>query len=62
VNAPLVGYPCEGHGLSRSGGSRHVVDSPERIRRWFGGYPEYRDVPRALDRGERRGLELGGEA
>jgi dipeptidyl aminopeptidase/acylaminoacyl peptidase len=57
----FVRYPREGHELSRSGEPRHVVDRLERIRRWFDGYSEYRDVPRALDRGESEGLELGGE-
>jgi dipeptidyl aminopeptidase/acylaminoacyl peptidase len=61
VDTRLVRYPREGHELSRSGEPRHVVDRLERIRRWFDGYSEYRDVPRALDRGENEGLELGGE-
>jgi dipeptidyl aminopeptidase/acylaminoacyl peptidase len=61
VDTRLVRYPREGHELSRSGEPGHVVDRLERIRRWFDGYSDYRDVPRALDRVEGEGLELGGE-
>ena len=61
VDTRLVRYPREGHELSRSGEPRHVIDRLERIRRWFDGYSDYRDVPRALDRDPDEGLELGGE-
>jgi dipeptidyl aminopeptidase/acylaminoacyl peptidase len=61
VDTRLVRYPREGHELSRSGEPRHVVDRLERIRRWFDGYSDHADVPRALDRGDEEGLELGGE-
>jgi hypothetical protein len=47
-----VRYPREGHELSRSGEPGHVVDRLERIARWFDGYSDYHDVPRALDRGD----------
>ncbi|MFC7228366.1 S9 family peptidase [Salinirubellus salinus] len=61
VDTRLVRYPREGHELSRSGEPAHVVDRIERIRRWMDGYSEYTDVPRALDRGDDEGLEVGGE-
>ena len=62
VDTRLVRYPREGHELSRSGEPAHVVDRIERIRRWMDGYSEYEDVPRALDRGDGEGLDLGGES
>ncbi len=52
VDTRLVRYPREGHELSRSGEPAHVVDRLERIARWFDGYSDYHDVPRALDRGD----------
>ena len=52
VDTRLVRYPREGHELSRSGEPGHVVDRIERIVRWFDGYSEHHDVPRALDRGD----------
>jgi dipeptidyl aminopeptidase/acylaminoacyl peptidase len=52
VDTRLVRYPREGHELSRSGEPGHVVDRLERIARWFDGYSDYHDVPRALDRGD----------
>ncbi|WP_128476904.1 S9 family peptidase [Halorussus pelagicus] len=52
VETRLVRYPREGHELSRSGEPGHVVDRLERIVRWFDGYSDHRDVPRALDRGD----------
>ncbi len=62
VDTRLVRYPREGHELSRSGEPGHVVDRLERIARWFDGYSDYHDVPRALDRGD-DGLSGGfGEA
>jgi dipeptidyl aminopeptidase/acylaminoacyl peptidase len=61
VDTRLVRYPREGHELSRSGEPGHVVDRIERIRRWMDGYSDYKDVPRALDRGDDEGLDLGGE-
>jgi dipeptidyl aminopeptidase/acylaminoacyl peptidase len=60
VDTRFVRYPREGHELSRSGEPGHVVDRLERIARWFGGYSEYHDVPRALDRGD-DGLSAGEE-
>ena len=57
----LVRYPDEGHELSRSGQPAHIVDRIERIVRWFDGYSEYHDVPRALDREERAGLSASGD-
>jgi dipeptidyl aminopeptidase/acylaminoacyl peptidase len=62
VDTRLVRYPREGHELSRSGEPGHVVDRIERIRRWMDGYSDYKDVPRALDRGYDEGLELGAQA
>jgi dipeptidyl aminopeptidase/acylaminoacyl peptidase len=56
VETRFVRYPGEGHELSRSGQPGHVVDRIERIVRWFDGYSEYHDVPRALDRDEDAGL------
>jgi dipeptidyl aminopeptidase/acylaminoacyl peptidase len=61
VDTRLLRYPREGHELSRSGEPRHVVDRIERIRRWMDGYSEYADVPRALDRKDDEGLDLGGD-
>ncbi|WP_158058586.1 S9 family peptidase [Halorussus halophilus] len=52
VETRLVRYPREGHELSRSGEPGHVVDRLERIVRWFDGYSEYHDVPKALERGD----------
>ncbi|GKZ14871.1 S9 family peptidase [Haladaptatus sp. T7] len=52
VETRLVRYPREGHELSRSGEPGHVVDRLERIVRWFDGYSDHRDVPKALDRGD----------
>jgi dipeptidyl aminopeptidase/acylaminoacyl peptidase len=60
VDTRLVRYPREGHELSRSGEPGHVVDRLERIVRWFDGYAECHDVPRALDRGD-EGLSAGGD-
>ncbi len=58
VDTRLVRYPREGHELSRSGEPGHIVDRIERIVRWFDGYSDYADVPRALDRGD-DGLSAG---
>ena len=52
VETRLVRYPRDGHELSRSGDPGHVIDRLERISRWFDGYSDYRDVPKALDRGD----------
>ncbi len=52
VETRLVRYPREGHELSRSGEPSHVVDRLERIVRWFDGYSEYSDAPKALERGD----------
>ena len=52
----FVLYPREGHELSRSGEPGHVVDRVERIARWFDGYSDHHDAPRALDREEDDGL------
>ncbi|MCH7661451.1 MAG: S9 family peptidase [Euryarchaeota archaeon] len=52
VETRLVRYPREGHELSRSGEPGHVVDRIERLVRWFDGYSEHHDAPRALDRGD----------
>ncbi|MDL5363001.1 S9 family peptidase [Halalkalicoccus sp. NIPERK01] len=60
VETRLVRYPREGHELSRSGEPGHVVDRIERIARWFDGYSEHHDAPRALDRGD-EGLSAGEE-
>jgi len=61
VDTRLVRYPDEGHELSRSGQPDHIVDRIERIARWFDGYSEYHDVPRALDREDGAGLSAGEE-
>jgi dipeptidyl aminopeptidase/acylaminoacyl peptidase len=58
VESRLVRYPREGHELSRSGEPGHVVDRLERIVRWFDGYSEHHDVPKALERGD-EGLSAG---
>ncbi|MFQ3295142.1 MAG: dipeptidyl aminopeptidase/acylaminoacyl peptidase [Natrialbaceae archaeon] len=50
VETRMVRYPGEGHELSRSGQPGHIVDRIERIARWFDGYSDHHDVPRALDR------------
>ncbi|WP_135829920.1 S9 family peptidase [Halorussus halobius] len=52
VETRLVRYPREGHELSRSGEPAHVVDRLERLVRWFDGYSDHHDVPRALERGD----------
>ena len=52
VETRLVRYPREGHELSRSGEPGHVVDRLERTVRWFDGYSDHHDVPRALERGD----------
>jgi dipeptidyl aminopeptidase/acylaminoacyl peptidase len=52
VETRLVRYPREGHELSRSGEPGHVVDRIERLVRWFDGYSEHHEVPKALDRGD----------
>jgi len=59
VETRMVRYPREGHELSRSGEPAHVVDRLERIARWFDGYSDYFDVPRALDRDRNDGLSAG---
>jgi dipeptidyl aminopeptidase/acylaminoacyl peptidase len=59
VDTRLVRYPREGHELSRSGEPGHVVDRIERIARWFDGYSEHHDAPRALDRERNDGLSAG---
>jgi dipeptidyl aminopeptidase/acylaminoacyl peptidase len=61
VDTRMVRYPREGHELSRSGEPAHVVDRIERIVRWFDGYSDYFDVPRALDRDRDDGLSAGEE-
>ncbi|MFC5971834.1 prolyl oligopeptidase family serine peptidase [Halomarina salina] len=61
VDTRLVRYPREGHELSRSGEPAHVVDRLERTVRWFDGYSDHHDVPRALDRGD-EGLSAAEEA
>ncbi len=61
VDTRLVRYPREGHELSRSGEPAHVVDRIERIARWFDGYSEHHEAPRALDRDENEGLSAGDE-
>ncbi|WP_281195973.1 S9 family peptidase, partial [Halorubrum sp. F4] len=61
VDTRLVRYPREGHELSRSGEPGHIVDRIERIARWFDGYSEYHDAPRALDRPDGAGLTAGEE-
>ncbi|MFW5937303.1 MAG: S9 family peptidase [Halanaeroarchaeum sp.] len=62
VDTRMVRYPDEGHELSRSGQPGHIVDRIERIARWFDGYSEYEDVPRALDRPADADLTAGDEA
>ena len=52
VETRLVRYPREGHELSRSGEPAHVVDRLERLVRWFDGYSDHHDAPKALDRGD----------
>ncbi|WP_135823523.1 S9 family peptidase [Halorussus ruber] len=52
VETRLVRYPREGHELSRSGEPGHVVDRLERIVRWFDGYSDHHDAPKALERGD----------
>jgi dipeptidyl aminopeptidase/acylaminoacyl peptidase len=59
VDTRLVRYPDEGHELSRSGQPGHRVDRIERIVRWFDGYSEHHDAPRALDRENDAGLTAG---
>ncbi|MDZ5812801.1 S9 family peptidase [Halorubrum sp. AD140] len=61
VDTRFVRYPREGHELSRSGEPGHVVDRIERIVRWFDGYSEHHDAPRALDRPENEGLSAGSD-
>ena len=56
VETRFVRYPREGHELSRSGEPGHIVDRIERIVRWFDGYSEHHDAPRALDRPDDDGL------
>ncbi len=58
----MVRYPREGHELSRSGEPAHVVDRIERIVRWFDGYSDFFDAPRALDRDRNDGLSAGEDA
>ncbi|UPV75647.1 S9 family peptidase [Halorussus limi] len=60
VETRLVRYPREGHELSRSGEPAHVVDRLERIVRWFDGYSDHHDAPKALERGD-EGLSAGEE-
>jgi dipeptidyl aminopeptidase/acylaminoacyl peptidase len=50
VETRLVRYPREGHELSRSGEPAHVVDRLERLARWFDGYSDHHDVPKAIER------------
>jgi dipeptidyl aminopeptidase/acylaminoacyl peptidase len=52
VETRLVRYPREGHELSRSGEPAHVVDRLERLARWFDGYSDHHDVPKAIERGD----------
>lgn len=52
VETRLVRYPREGHELSRSGEPGHLVDRIERLVRWFDGYSDHHDVPRATERGD----------
>jgi dipeptidyl aminopeptidase/acylaminoacyl peptidase len=59
VETRLVRYPREGHELSRSGEPGHVVDRIERLARWFDGYSDFHDAPRALDRPAHDGLSSG---
>jgi len=58
VDTRLVRYPARGTN-SRSGEPGHVVDRIERIARWFDGYAETQDAPRALDRERGDGLSVG---
>ncbi|MFB6254049.1 MAG: prolyl oligopeptidase family serine peptidase [Halobacteriaceae archaeon] len=58
VDTRLVRYPREGHELSRSGEPAHVVDRLERIIRWFAGYNDHEDVPKALERDPNEGLSI----
>ncbi|KYH27097.1 acylamino-acid-releasing enzyme [Halalkalicoccus paucihalophilus] len=60
VETRLVRYPREGHELSRSGEPGHVVDRIERLARWFDGYSEHHDAPRALDQ-DGEGLSADGD-
>jgi len=62
VDTRFVRYPREGHELSRSGEPGHIVDRIERIARWFDGYSEHHDAPRALDRPDEEGLSAGAES
>jgi len=59
VETRMVRYPNEGHELSRSGQPGHIVDRIERIARWFDGYSEYHEAPRALDRADDADLTAG---
>ncbi|GAB3423777.1 S9 family peptidase [Haloparvum alkalitolerans] len=59
VETRMVRYPREGHELSRSGEPGHIVDRIERIARWFDGYSDHHDAPRALDRDDNDGLTAG---
>ena len=59
VDTRMVRYPDEGHELSRSGQPGHRVDRIERIARWFDGYSDHHDVPRALDRDDDADLTAG---
>jgi dipeptidyl aminopeptidase/acylaminoacyl peptidase len=59
VDTRMVRYPREGHELSRSGEPGHVVDRIERIARWFDGYADSHDAPRALARPDGEGLSAG---
>ena len=61
VDTRFVRYPREGHELSRSGEPAHIVDRIERIVRWFDGYSDHHDAPRALDRPDDDGLTAGEE-
>ena len=56
VETRFVRYPREGHELSRSGEPGHIVDRIERIVRWFDGYSDHHDAPKALDRPDDDGL------
>ncbi|MFT4890020.1 MAG: dipeptidyl aminopeptidase/acylaminoacyl peptidase [Halobacteriales archaeon] len=59
IDTRMVRYPGEGHELSRSGQPGHIVDRIERIARWFDGYSEHHDAPRALDRPDDAALTAG---
>jgi dipeptidyl aminopeptidase/acylaminoacyl peptidase len=52
VETRLVRYPREGHELSRSGEPAHITDRLERLVRWFDGYSDHHDVPKAIERGD----------